>query len=506
MPKFQLNKIKFPKLRKRTVIFSVSGVVAIALGVTGITIAANQPITVNRPVIFTEQNVGMQMFGWNWNSLKTECAASIGPAGIDWILVDPPTDHIRGTQWWIHYQPTNYDIIGDHGTREEFAAMVKTCNQAGVQVVADAVVNHMASGMFVSFNGKAYGNNLKFGDLYTKANFHQGLNPSDPHYCNADIQNWDEFNERTNCRFPGLPDLATEQEYVRQTIANYLNDLLSLGVVGFRFDAAKHMQPQDIAAIYNKLDKPAYLVQEVPGDKDTNAEYLPNGDVWDWQSASDLSSMFAYTSKMKTEAVGWSEFQATQYPSDQSLTWVSNHDTERHGGSLTYKDGAAFELASLYILAQPFGKPMLYSGYRFDNADAGVPQDANGFIVDATCGPALYQFTCFQRETSIAGMIAWHKAVNGKATTIEDGEDGVYNLSRSGAGSFFLNYNKSAMQLEKATDLPDGSYCDFVSGGKQPIASDGKSCVGDRIEVALGKASLNMKALSAQAISLASKL
>lgn len=497
---------KFPKLHKRTVIFSLAGLLAVALATTGIVIAANQPIKVDRPTIFTEKAVGVQMFGWNWNSLKTECATNLGPAGVDWILVDPPSDHVKGPQWWIHYQPTNYDIIGDHGTREQFKAMIEACNAAGVQVVADAVVNHMANGIGVSFGGKAYGMKLKYADVYTKPNFHEGLDRNDPHYCIGDIRNWDEFNERTNCRFPGLPDLATEQEYVRNKIAGYLNDLLSLGVVGFRFDAAKHMQPQDIAAIYNKLDKPAFLVQEIPGDSDTAEDYLANGDVWDWQSASDMQSMFAYASKMEMEAVGWSDFQASQYPSDQALTWVTNHDTERHGGSLTYKDKVAFEMASLYLLSQPYGKPMLFSGYRFDNSDKGAPQDNDGNVLDAVCGEELYQFTCFHRSTSLPGMIAWHKELYGNPITIEDGKAGVYSVARSGVGSFFLNYNKKDVQLDKATDLPDGSYCDFVSGGKAPIAQDGASCVGEKVEVVGGKAILNMKQLTAMAISLSSKL
>jgi hypothetical protein len=47
-----------------------------------------------RPI--TENSVGIQMFGWNWTSIKAECPTQLGPAGIDWVLVLPPTDHIDG--------------------------------------------------------------------------------------------------------------------------------------------------------------------------------------------------------------------------------------------------------------------------------------------------------------------------------------------------------------------------------------------------------------------------
>jgi glycosidase len=37
--------------------------------------------------------------------------------------------------------------------------------------------------------------------------------------------------------------LATETEYVRKELAEYTNDLISLGVDGLRLDAAKRMSP-----------------------------------------------------------------------------------------------------------------------------------------------------------------------------------------------------------------------------------------------------------------------
>lgn len=51
----------------------------------------------------------------------------------------------------------------------------------------------------------------------------------------------------------GLPDLALGEEYVRNKVAGYLNNLIDIGVAGFRFDAAKHMWPGDISAVLGKL-------------------------------------------------------------------------------------------------------------------------------------------------------------------------------------------------------------------------------------------------------------
>jgi glycosidase len=50
---------------------------------------------------------------------------------------------------------------------------------------------------------------------------------------------------------------------VRSRLAQYGNDLLSLGVDGLRLDAAKHMNPADIADILSGLTSKPYVTQEV---------------------------------------------------------------------------------------------------------------------------------------------------------------------------------------------------------------------------------------------------
>ncbi len=47
-----------------------------------------------------------------------------------------------------------------------------------------------------------------------------------------------------------LLDLKLGSSYVRGKIVAYLNDLIDIGVAGFRVDAAKHMWPADLNLIY----------------------------------------------------------------------------------------------------------------------------------------------------------------------------------------------------------------------------------------------------------------
>ena len=42
-------------------------------------------------------------------------------------------------------------------------------------------------------------------------------------------------------------------DYVRDRLSEFMNKLIDWGVAGFRVDAAKHMLPDDLEAIYNRL-------------------------------------------------------------------------------------------------------------------------------------------------------------------------------------------------------------------------------------------------------------
>jgi alpha-amylase len=56
-----------------------------------------------------------------------------------------------------------------------------------------------------------------------------------------------------NCRLDELRDLRGDADWVRDQISNYMNNLISWGVAGFRLDAAKHMWPTHINDMLDDL-------------------------------------------------------------------------------------------------------------------------------------------------------------------------------------------------------------------------------------------------------------
>ena len=136
--------------------------------------------------------------------------------------------------------------------------MVNKCNNAGVMVVADLVINHM-SGHGSSGTGTG-GSSFNGGSLdypgvpFSSWDFHQP-------YC--EINNYQNVDEVRNCYLVALNDLDGGKDYVRGKIADYINDMINIGVKGFRVDASKHMWPGDLEAIQGRLSGDPFVFHEV---------------------------------------------------------------------------------------------------------------------------------------------------------------------------------------------------------------------------------------------------
>ncbi len=185
------------------------------------------------------RDVGVQMFQWTWDALGAECTDTLGPAGYGWVLTSPPQEHVLGSAWWTAYQPVSYLVESRLGTREEFAAMVTACHEAGVEVVADAVLNHMTGKdePGTGWAGSSY-SHYEYPGIWSDevGDFHHcGVPPAD------DIASYQDAYQVQSCELVNLADLATGHPEVQERLAAYLGDLLSLGVDGFRLDAAKHI-------------------------------------------------------------------------------------------------------------------------------------------------------------------------------------------------------------------------------------------------------------------------
>ncbi|PZT70610.1 glycosidase [Streptomyces sp. SW4] len=397
------------------------------------------------------KDVTAVLFEWNYASVARECANSLGPAGYGYVQVSPPAEHIQGAQWWTSYQPVSYKIAGRLGDRAAFKNMVDTCHGAGVKVVVDAVVNHMSAGSGTGTGGSPY-------TKYDYPGLYSGYDADD---CRSEITNYRDRYNVQHCELVGLADLDTGEEYVRGRIAGYLNDLLSLGVDGFRIDAAKHIPAGDLANIKSRLSKPdVYWKQEVihgAGEAVQPGEYTGTGDVQEFRYAYDLKRVFTSENLayLKNYGEGWGYLK-----SSVAGVFVDNHDTERNGSTLSYKDNATYTLANVFMLAWPYGAPDVHSGYEWSNHDAGPP---NGGRVNACWQDG---WKCQHAWPEIRSMVAFRNATRGEAVTDwwDNGGDAIA-FGRGSKGYVAVNHESSSLTRTYQTSLPAGTYCD-VQGGR----------------------------------------
>ncbi|MFF9094340.1 carbohydrate-binding module family 20 domain-containing protein [Streptomyces sp. NPDC014802] len=438
----------------------LNAAVAAAVAATGLVAVAAQQAAAAPP---GTKDVTATLFQWNWNSVAKACTDQLGPAGYGYVEVSPATENIQGSQWWTAYQPVSYKLQNRLGSESDFTNMVNTCHTAGVKVVADAVINHMTAGSGTGTGGTAY----------TKYNYPGFYQDQDFHSCRTQISNYGDRSNVQNCELVGLADLDTGSDYVRNTIAAYMNHLISLGVDGFRIDAAKHIASGDLAAIKSKLSDPnIYWVQEViygAGEAVQPGEYTGNGDVDEFQGAYDLKRIF--TSDKISNLSQWGESWGAGYLSgSKARTFVDNWDTERNGSTLNYKSGSTYTLANVFMLAWPYGSPNVYSGYEFDNNDAGPPNNGqvNSCYSDG--------WKCQHAWPQISNMVGFRNAVSGTGVTNwwSNGNNAIA-FGRGDKGYVVINRESGSLSQTFQTSLPSGTYCDVEhNGATYTVGSDGK--------------------------------
>jgi alpha-amylase len=189
-------------------------------------------------------------------------------------------------------------------------------------------------------------------------------------------------------------------------------------------------------------------------------------------------------------------------PSSKTLVFVQNHDTERNGDALNYKDGARNILANEFILAFGYGTPQVYAGFEFGpDTNQSPPSDSNGIITDTDCSAG---WVCVDRAIAVANMVGWHNSVgNAPIANWWDDRANLIAFSRGNKGWITINNGPTAQTRSFTTGLPRGGYCDIISGAS---FSNG-SCSGTKVTVDQnGRATVTVPALGSVAIFRGSKI
>jgi alpha-amylase len=474
-------------------------------------------------------DVFVHLFEWRWSDIAAECETVLGPAGFKAVQVSPPQEHSLeppNYPWSERYQPVSYSVAQSRsGTGAEFAGMVNRCKAAGVDILVDAVINHMTNtpSPGVGSNGTSY-SKYNYPGLYASGDFHSPCT----------VSNYQDAANVQDCELFGLPDLNTGLATVRQRIADYLISLARMGVAGFRIDAAKHIQQVELDGIIGLVNttlaaegKPLpYFFLEISagaGEALSPRDYF--GEGYASGGAADITEFTfvgvgnkfrgtngEHISQLNPDGTAGNQFSPAAWglmPSDKAVVFLQNHDTQHQCG-ISYRDGNVFRNANVWMLAQPYGYPSVLSSYPFDcplGNSMGPPSDAGGHTNAVTCATSLEtatigQWACEHRDPSVRRMVGFRRLVAGSDVNHwwDNGANAIA-FSRGDKGFVAINNETAAVAATVATGLPAGTYCDLLSGGLVSGACTGAAVVVD----GTGAVQLTLPARSSLAIDAASR-
>ena len=329
-----------------------------------------------------------------WYAIVRAKVPAIADAGFDLIWLPPPA---FAGQRSAGYNPRQYfNLSNSYGDALQQRALLVALLQAGVEPVADIVINHRdGNAGWADFRNPSWG-------LWSICRSDEAFSRPESGIAGTPI------NQRGNCEEPetyrsggtynygDFRDIAHTDPRVRADIIRHLLQLRSIGYRGWRYDMVHGYSAKWIAC-YNAATRPTFSV----GEYDWGAHAEQRGWVWATsrqpaqRGAAHLasaSSVFDFTSFFGLKAAinggrpaelrGFGHGIGLVGDSTDGLPWrsravtfVENHDT----GYRTHEDGtpqqghrfdsfpkgAAVEQAYAQILTHP-GVPTVYWKHYFE--------------------------------------------------------------------------------------------------------------------------------------------
>lgn len=441
------------------------------------------------PHFYPNRSGIVHLFEWRWNDIAHECETFLGPNGYGGVQLSPVNENaiVGGRPWFERYQPMSYKLKTRSGTGSELQNMIERCNKVGVRIFVDVVFNHMAPG-----SGVVRGTARSTAEPGERS--YPIFNASDFHKSCA-LNNYQNSTEVRVCELSGLPDLDQSKPHVRQTIIDFLNRLVDMGVAGFRVDACKHMFVEDLSYIYNHIknlredmgfakNARPFIFQEVidvGGEGVSKFEYVDIGTVTEFIFSSEIGLVFQGQHAVnQLEGLGPAR---TFLPSEKALVFVDNHDNQRgHGGGgivLTHKKPKEYTSAVAFMLANNYGVPRVMSSYYFNDPSQGPPQDKSGNIrgrgINRVNGRCTRGWVCEHRWNGIKNMIKFRNAAgNANVTNRKTYGDNGLSFCREKIGCIVFNTGNNDFNQIISTDLSPGLYCDIIGGQKTQNHCSGK--------------------------------
>lgn len=307
----------------------------------------------------------------------------------------------------LGYQPVDLrDFDSPFGTEAELRSLIDRCHDRGIEVVLDAVLNHMANprapaDRWGDADDPTAETHLEWPQFETEEHFTEV--PEFDYVDEDTVEEW-QFDRS----LLELPNLDVRHPEVQEAHAAYLEKLADIGADGVRFDAAAHVWPWYWTEEINPLcdDLGLWRVGEVWRGTEEILEFVDTGmDAFDFPLYNAIVTAFEDDD---FEALHETRTVVDERP-EAAVTFAQNHDTAGPGVGPDDPEGEAMALANAFILSYP-GTPHLFRTTIGEDLEDPAIRDliwvknnlATGDLIDRHAGSEVY---IYEREANLLAGI-----------------------------------------------------------------------------------------------------
>lgn len=312
----------------------------------------------------------------------------LGITGI-WLMPIHPS-----TTYHKYNVSDYYGIDPQYGTMEDFEALMAQCDELGIKVILDLVVNHTGSEHPWFREAVEYLQSLPAGAEPDPAACeyvdHYHFLPASQSKSGYSAVTGSDYCYEAQFSYD-MPDLNWDSQAVRDEIRAVMKFWLDKGVAGFRLDAAKEFfsgDPDKNIEVLSWLQQTAvdlkpdcYLVAEVWSDSGTITKYYASGitSIFDYPFGDSSGSIVRALRGAGQEAqVGnfakmlerLDKAYREQNPDYIDAPFLSNHDVGRIAGFVTTRDVGKVKLAGAMNLFMG-GSAFIYYGEEIGMVGSG---------------------------------------------------------------------------------------------------------------------------------------
>ena len=265
----------------------------------------------------------------------------------------------------------------------------------------------------------------------------------------------------------GLPDLNTANKDVQGYVLDFLKECIDIGVDGFRFDAAKHIEtPDDDASIASDFWPTVIGGAEAYAMETRGIDLYCYGETLD--EPGGMIPISAYTKYMSVTDNSWGNTLRGNIASGkaamnagynkvadpgQLVIWAESHDTYADGSS-SYVSGVDINKTWALVAARADAMGL----YLARPADLDKPIGAN---YDTNWSEAVV------REANL-----FHRSFAGQGETVNTYGDFIY-VERGNSGVVIVAVRAGAGQTVNVdvpvSSMADGTYLDQLSGSEYTV-------------------------------------